>query len=108
MAFEKRDELVELLSSHADEFAGRRMSGLRLRPRVERIAAVHPGRNGLEGVLRRLKLARGDGKEPVDRNTKALLEPQFLLELVTPEPERGAAFRRDGGLELLDVRGDGV
>ena len=35
-------ELVELLAADADQLAGRRMLGLRPRPRLERIAAVHP------------------------------------------------------------------
>ena len=53
-----------------------------------------------------MQLARRDREQAIDRQRDAFVEPQLLLELVAPEPERGARLRRDLGFEILDVGAD--
>ena len=84
------------------------MLGLRARPRLEGIAAVHASCERLERLLRGLQLARRDRQQAIDRHRQPFLQPELLLELVLAQPERGARFRRQLGFEVLHVRPDGL
>ena len=72
------------------------------------IAAIELAGFGPERVHGGGQLALGDRQQPVDAQADALLEPELLLELLPPQPERGARLRRQLGLERLHVGADGV
>ena len=100
-------ELVELLAADVDELARAGMLGLGARPGLERIAAVHAARQRsgtppASPSSSRVAMAssRSTGIE------MPFVEPDLLLELVAPEPERRAGLRRELGFEVLDVGAD--
>ena len=78
-----------------DQLPGWRVLVLGLLPRRRRIAAVQPRRDAPELLLRRRAAraarCRADGR----RRGQPFVEPQLLLELLAPEPERARAARSE-------------
>ena len=93
-------------SATGDELAGRRMVGLGLLPRGQRIAAVDPRRDAAEFLLRLLQLARRDRQQAIGAEREPFVEGELLLEPLAAEAERALAARREVGLEKLDVGRD--
>ena len=71
-----------------------------------RIAAVDARGDAAELLLRVPQLAHRDREQPVGAERDALVEPELLLELLPPEPERALAARREVALEIVDVAAD--
>ena len=105
LALEKRRELLELLAAEGDELAGRRVLGLRARPALERIAAVHAAREALERLLRRLR-ARASRWRAADRAARRCPSSSFSFcsNVLAAQAERAAGARREIGFQVLEVR----
>ena len=84
------------------------MLALGLGPRFRRIAAVQLRRGAPERVLRRRQLALGDRQQALGTEIQTFFQSQLLLEALAAQPERRTRFRRQVGLEGVDVRTNGV
>ena len=103
VALHELREVRDLLLRGLRELARRGMIRLEAAPRVDRIRAVHSARNASELLLGLTELAQRDGQQAVGSEGDPLVQLQFLLELLAPEPERSAGL---GGLlpfQVVDV-----
>ena len=101
-------ELRELLLRDRDELPGGGVFLLGALPGGHRIAAVQPGGDAAEFVLRRLQLAHRNRQQPIGTDRDAFVELELLLELLPAQPEGSLAARRQILFQILDQPADRV
>ena len=108
VALDEPRKLLHLLLRGLGQLPRRRVTLLRLPPRLGRIAAVHPRGHAPELLLGVVELSERNRQEPVDAERDPLFQLELLLELLAADPERGPRPGRELALEVVDVRAQGV